>query len=151
MNANLRPPNDDAETLDLLSQALDQLEPIPPTALEQAYGAHHMAALSAEVATLIFDSSTVEQLVMRRGDENESRFLRFTNDSTTLDLSLLADGETIIGEIDPVIADQLVLEDDDDNTVVVPVDQYGRFRVSSKARTFRLRVVDHLVTQWISR
>ena len=43
MNANLRPPNDDAETLDLLSHALDHFEPIPPTALEQAHGAHHMA------------------------------------------------------------------------------------------------------------
>ena len=88
---------------------------------------------------------------MRRGGENESRFLRFTNDSATLDLSILADGETIVGEIDPVIADQLVLEDDDDNSMPVPVDQFGRFRVSSTARTFRLRVVDHLVTQWISR
>lgn len=151
MNANLRPPNDDMETLELLSQALEQFEPIPPTTLEQAYGAHHMAALSAEVATLIFDSSNAAQPVMRRGGENESRFLRFTNDNTTLDLSLLADGETIVGEIDPVIADQLVLEDDDDSSVIVPVDQFGRFRVSSKARTFRLRVVDHLVTQWISR
>ena len=151
MNPNLRPPNDDVETIELLSHGLERLEPLPTSALEQAYGAHHMAALSAEVATLIFDSLETKQPVMRRGGENESRFLRFTNDSTTIDLSLMADGSTIIGEIDPVIADQLVLEDDDDNAVAVPVDQYGRFRVSSNARTFRLRIVDHLVTQWISR
>lgn len=151
MNANLRPPNDDEETLDLLAKGLAQLEPLPATALEQAYGAHHMAALSAEVATLTFDSSDTKRPVLRRGRENESRFLRFTNDSSTLDLSLLADGETIVGEIDPVIAGELVLEDEDDRIVAVPVDQYGRFRVSSKARTFRLRVIDHLVTQWISR
>lgn len=142
---------DDLEVLELVAEGIDQLEPIPVGAMEQAYGARFMGAMEAELAELVFDSLAIEQPAMRRGNENESRFLSFTNDNVTLDLSLLGDGRTIIGEIDPAIATEVVVEGDDGDSTTVAIDKFGRFKVAFDSQSFRLRVVNHLVTQWISR
>jgi hypothetical protein len=110
-----------------------------------------MAAVEAEVAELVFDSLTMPTVPMRRGAEGESRFLSFTNDHLTVDLVLLGDRRTIVGQVDPAIADRVCLELSDDRSVDTDVDQFGRFRTVCDAPSFRLRVPGHLVTQWVSR
>jgi hypothetical protein len=142
---------DDHQLLKLVAAVLHRHEPVPPDAMQQAFAARLMAAVEAEVAELVFDSLTMQAAPMRRGAEGESRYLSFTNDHLTLDLVLMADGRTVVGQIEPVLADRVRLELSDDTVVDAAVDQFGRFRTMGGACSFRLRVPGHLVTQWISR
>ena len=141
----------DRELLQLISVALEQAEPVPPAALDQALAARLMSAVEAEVAELVFDSLTMPTAPMRRGAEGESRFLSFTNDHLTVDLVLMADRRTIVGQLDPAIADEVRLELSHGVMVDTAVDRFGRFRTTCDAASFRLRVPGHLVTPWISR
>lgn len=140
-----------SDLLALLAKALNCLEPVPTNAREQAYSARHMSAIDASLALLVFDSHLSSQPIMRRGQESEARFLSFTNENLRLELSLLADGRTIVGDIDPAVAREVEVEEEDGHSVTAVADEYGRFRVTSEAVSFRLRVTGHLVTQWIRR
>ncbi len=141
----------DAEVLALLAAALERTEAIPAHALELAYSARFMPSMEAVLADLVYDSYATAQPVMRRGTENEARFLSFTNENVTLDISLLADGHTIVGEIDPAVSRELVFEGIEGLSLPVLIDEFGRFRLTSQENSFRLRVTGHLVTQWITR
>lgn len=138
------------DVLRLLGDGLDQVEPIPAHLLELAYNARDMAAVEAELAELVFDSLAAAQ-PMRSGQEMEARFLSFANENITVDLSLLADGRTIVGEISPATAGEVLLEVAGEPPLPVAVDEIGRFIAVSDHVTFRLRVAGLLVTQWITR
>ena len=143
-----------SEHLDLLvalDAALDKAQPLPPRLLEVAYGARLMSEMEAELAELVFDSLTAERPAMRNEVEAESRFLSFANDNLTVDLSLLADGHSVVGEIDPVVAVKLMVETPDGPPVAVPIDEHGRFTLTLDAPSFRLRIPGHLVTPQITR
>jgi hypothetical protein len=142
---------DDLELLDLIRRGFDRLEPEPAHLKEMAYGARFMDKLDAELAELIFDSLTTPGPAVRRGGEHEARLLSFSNDHLTLDVSLAADKRTILGEIDPAIASEVVLEPRDGPPIEVDIDEFGRFRVLSDAPSFRIRVTGRLVTPWIDR
>jgi hypothetical protein len=148
---DLRGRTDDVELLDLMRRGFHRLEPEPAHLKELAYGARFMDKLEAELAELIFDSFTAPGPAVRRGGESEARLLSFSNDHLTLDVSLAADKRTILGEIDPAIATELVLEPRDGSPVEVTIDEFGRFFVLSDAPSFRIRVTGHLVTPWIDR
>jgi hypothetical protein len=142
----------DQQTLDLLAEALDSAERVPAHLLDVAYSARLMAAVDAELARLVFDSrADAGAALLRRGAENQARLLSFSNDHVTLDVSLSADGQTILGEIFPVFATEVMLETRDGDTLSETIDEFGRFRVSSDATSFRLRVTGSLVTPWIDR
>jgi hypothetical protein len=155
MTTNPTPHGDDlGEHLELLASigaALDQIEPLPPHLVEVAYGARLMSEMEAELAELVFDSHSTEQPAMRNEAEVESRFLSFANDNLTVDLSLLPDNRTVVGEIDPVVASELVVEGPHATSVAVPIDEFGRFTITLDASSFKLRVAGYLVTPRITR
>jgi hypothetical protein len=142
---------DNLELLDLIRRGFERLESEPAHLKELAYGARFMDKIEAELAELIFDSLAAPSPAVRRGGEHEARLLAFSNDHLTLDVSLAADKRTILGEIDPAIASELVLEPRHGPPVEVDIDEFGRFRVLSDAPSFRIRVTGHLVTPWIDR
>ena len=142
---------EDQDLLDALFLALQTAEALPESAAQSAYAAHLMGDVEADLARLIYDSAA-EQVAVRRSDgDHASRFLSFANEYLTLDLSLLADGQGLVGEIDPPMADQVIIEGRDGTKSTVPVDNFGRFRAHCESPSFRIVIDGLLFTQWITR
>ena len=99
---NLSP--DDLDLLAQLAIGLDAAEATPAHLKKAAYAARFMSNVDAELAALVFDSLNDAGPAMRRGSENQTRLLSFSNEFLTLDASLAADGCTIVGEIYPAVA-----------------------------------------------
>lgn len=157
MNQTPRPLDDDA-LLDRLADLLDRDEPVPDDAVEAAYAAFDFAFPDDELAALVYDSLVADGAVTMRGiemtQEAETRLLTFANDRLTLDVELLGDGYTIVGQMTPVDVSHSAfrLENENGKTVGVHADHLGRFRISLiGGGAFRFRVPGLLVTPWISR
>jgi hypothetical protein len=142
----------DRELLQQLALVLDTIEPVPDHLKEIAYSARFVANVDADLADLVYDSrADAGMAVLRRGSENQARLLSFSNDQVTLEVSLSADGRTILGEIYPPVATEATLESRDSVTISTVIDEFGRFRVVSESTSFRVRVTGHLLTPWIDR
>ena len=145
----VEPPDDD--TLEsLVADGLGAVEAVPPDALAAAYGAVGLATVEAELAALVYDSRAPD-LVLTRSEEAQARIVTFANDHLALDLELLADGRTIVGELQPAEPAVVELETVGHGGVAVTADAFGRFRFVSDATSLRIRVVGRLVTPWITR
>ncbi|MEZ5216583.1 MAG: hypothetical protein R2715_08330 [Ilumatobacteraceae bacterium] len=140
----------DEELIAQLDGALAAYEPLPDAALQTAYAAFAMGGLDDLLAELIYDSLAPAGAVLVRGAETEARLLTFRNDSLTVDLTLAADGETVLGEVLPAGPALVTIETRDGTTTEVEIDDFGRFR-GAGAGVIRLRVPGLLVTPWISR
>ena len=143
-------PPDDAALEQLVAGGLAAVEPVPAAALSAAYGAIGLVTVDAELAALVYDSLGPE-LVLTRSDEAQARIVTFANDHLTVDLELLADGRTIVGELQPAEAATVELETVGQERVSVAADEFGRFRLVSDATSLRIRVIGRLVTPWITR
>ncbi len=143
------PPDDNALEA-ALAAGLEVVEPAPAAALVAAYGAVGLVTVEAELAALVYDSQAPE-LVLTRSEEAQARIVTFANDHLTIDLELLADGRTIVGELQPAEAAELELETVGHGRLAATADEFGRFRLASDAISFRIRVVGRLVTPWITR
>jgi hypothetical protein len=143
-------PPDDAALEQLVAGGLAAVEPVPAAALGAAYGAIGLVTVDAELAALVYDSLGPE-LVLTRSDEAQARIVTFANDHLTVDLELLADGRTIVGELQPAEAATVELETVGQERVSVAADEFGRFRLVSDATSLRIRVIGRLVTPWITR
>jgi hypothetical protein len=142
---------DDATALEgLVAAGLDVVEAVPASAREAAYGAVGLVTVEAELAALVYDSQGAE-LALTRSEEAQARIVTFANDHLTVDLELLADGRTIVGELQPAEAATVELETVGQGRVTTVADEYGRFRLTSDATSLRIRVVGRLVTPWITR
>lgn len=150
MNNRMSGASDDELSV-MLADMFDACEPIPEAALQAAYSAIDMDLLSEELAALVFDSASAGELAAMRGPEAEARLLSFVNDHVTIDLELLAGGPTIVGQLSPPTDAELLVEVESGDTVTVPVDEFGRFRVAPPAGPVRLRLVGLVVTPWITR
>lgn len=139
------------DLLRTLAKGLSHIEPLSDRALQAAYGAHLMSDIDAGLAELVYDSAVAEPVAIRRSDAHAPRFLSFTNEYLTLDLTLPADQESLIGEIDPPLAAELAVEGRDGEIVTTAIDQFGRFRATLPAPSFRLVIDGYLITQWITR
>jgi hypothetical protein len=115
-----------------------------------AYGASDLVTVEAELAALVYDSRAPE-LVLTRSEEAQARLVAFANEHLTIDLELLADGRTIVGELQPAQVADIELETVGQGRVAVTADEFGRFRLVSDATSLRIRVVGRLVTPWITR
>ena len=145
----LDPANDDVLER-LLGRGLDGVERVPATALDAAYGAIGLVTVDAELAGLVYDSRQPE-LVLTRNEEAGARIVTVANDHLTIDLELLGDGRTIVGELQPAEPAQVEVETVGHDRVTVTADEFGRFRVVADGTSFRIRVVGRLVTPWITR
>jgi hypothetical protein len=143
-------PPGDAAVEQVVAAGLAAVEPVPAAALAAAYGAVGLATVEAELAALVYDSHGPE-LALTRGGEAQARIVTFANDHLTVDLELLADGRTIVGELQPAEAATIELESLGQAKVSVAADEFGRFRLVSDATSLRIRVVGRLVTPWITR
>jgi hypothetical protein len=141
----------DAALERLLAEMFERFEPLPAEARALAYDASQMAALDRELAELVYDSRHTADLTLMRGSEGQTRLLSFANDHLTLDVSLLPDGVSLIGEIVPVDTAELELETTNGSRTTVPVDEFGRFRATAGPGPIRMRVVGRLLTPWITR
>jgi hypothetical protein len=144
----LQPPDDNALE-GLVARGLGAAEPVPAAALTAAYGAVGLATVDAELAGLVYDSRQPEA-ALTRAEEAGARIVTVANDHLTIDLELLADGRTIVGELQPAEA-EIELETVGRDRVTVAADEFGRFRLVADASSFRIRVVGRLVTPWITR
>ncbi|MCP3991985.1 MAG: hypothetical protein GY724_23130 [Actinomycetia bacterium] len=135
----------------LVANMLDQIEATPRQALDLAYNARQLTALNEELATLIFDSGREGDPVLTRGSEGQTRLMSFANDHLSLELTLLPDGVTLVGELAPVDTRELDIETDGGDTVTIEIDEFGRFRATTAPGPIRLRVPGRLVTPWITR
>lgn len=142
-------PHDDDALERLLSRGLTAVEAVPAAALDAAYGAIGLVTVDAELAGLVYDSRQPE--VALRSEEAEARIVTVANDHLTIDLELLGDGRTIVGELQPAEPAVIELETVGQDRVTVSADEFGRFRVVADATSFRIRVVGRLVTPWITR
>lgn len=136
---------------ELLRTTLDLAEPIPEAALSAAYAAIEMRSVSEELANLVFDSLIEAEPVLMRGEEGDTRFATFANEHLTLDLELLGDGLSILGELRPAAGESIECETFNGATQQVVSDQFGRFRLTAVSGPVRLRVLGKLVTPWITR
>jgi len=143
-------PPDDAALEQLVGGALSAVEPVSPAALAAAYGAVGLVTVEAELAALVYDSLR-PQLALTRSEEAQALIVTFANDHLTVDLELLADGRTIVGELQPAEPATVELETVGQDRVSVAADEFGRFRFVSGATSLRIRVVGRLVTPWITR
>jgi len=134
----------------LVSDMLERVEPVPERALRAAYEARQLRSLAAELATLLYDSERDGDLLLTRTSEAEVRLLSLANDHLSVELSLLPDGETIVGELSPVDDVSEVVVETSDDDLVVGVDQFGRFR-ATVVGPVRIRVTGKLITPWITR
>ena len=141
----------DEDLIRLLGETLDFAEPVPTAAVEAAYAAVDMDLLTEELAALVFDSSSTDQLVSMRATEAETRLLSFVNDHLTVDVELHADGRTIVGQLSPPRNVILQVEADDGHVIEVDLDDFGRFRVVAPGGPIRLRATGLLITPWITR
>ena len=146
---NLLPSGPDFD--ELLRTTLGLAEPIPQAALSAAYSAIEMRSVSEELASLVFDSLVEAEPVLMRGAEGDTRFATFANEHLTLDLELLGDGQSIVGELRPAAGESVEWESVAGVTQQVVSDQFGRFRITAAAGPVRLRVLGKLVTPWITR
>lgn len=147
---------DDEQLLRLVADVFDRIETVPDDALQVAYAAIGMASLSDELAILVFDSATADDLVLMRSSAQEHRQLMYEREGLVLDLELHDDGVTIVGLIHPGDADSsglavVEVEAQDGTLVSVPVDEHGRFRVLGPPGVVRVRIPGRLVTPWITR
>lgn len=143
-------PNSLAAVQRLVGEMLDRVEPVPRRALEAAYQARQLRNMTAELATLLYDSERDGDLVLTRSGEGEVRLLSLANDHLSVELTLLPDGETIVGELSPVDVTELVVEAGDGGSQTIDVDEFGRFRATATG-PIRLRVPGLLITPWITR
>jgi hypothetical protein len=141
----------DDETLQrMVGAVLDCVDPEPPGLRALAYQAMELRGLREGLAALEYDSALESDLVVTRSGEGPARLLSFVNEHLSLDVSLLPDGASIVGQIAPVDADELTIETGAGARITVPVDELGRFRAQPGRDTIRLRVVGRLVTPWIT-
>ena len=141
---------DDAALEQLVAGGLSAVEPVSPAALAAAYGAVGLVTVEAELAALVYDSLG-PQLALTRSEEAQARIVTFANDHLTVDLELLADGRTIVGELQPAEPATVELETVGQERVSAAADEFGRFRFVSDATSLRIWVVGRLVTPWITR
>jgi hypothetical protein len=109
-----------------------------------------LVTVEAELAAIVYDSRRPAP-ALTRSEVAQARLVTFANDHLTIDLELLADGRTIVGELQPAEVATVELETVGQGRVAAAADEFGRFRLVSDAPSFRIRVVDRLVTPWITR
>jgi hypothetical protein len=90
---------DDDRLLELLSQALEQQNPLTERAREGAYAALTWRTVDAELAALSYDSA-MELSTGARSDE-VARQLTFATDSLEIEIMVAAEGPRLVGQLVP--------------------------------------------------
>ena len=120
-------PRGDDALLGKLRQAVAQHDPVPDGVMTAARAAFSMAALDAELATLVYDSSFGDEdtraLVRSTGG---SRELTFEAPSLTVEVELHAEQRRLLGQLVPP-GPAVVEVRSPEHSLTVSADHLGRF------------------------
>lgn len=147
----MRDTTDDA-LLRLVADALDHTHPVPEDAVEAARAAFGLGSVEADVARLVYDSLRDEPKVLLRAGDERHRALSFEAGSTVVELEVLDDRRTVIGQIEPPQAMDVVIESPAERSTV-RTDELGRFRAAVPSGPFRICLTatnPSTVTPWIT-
>jgi hypothetical protein len=143
----------DEDLLNLLSEVLDTLDPVPAPALEVAIAAADICQAEHELAALVDDSTDREALVIFR-DEADSMVLTFRAARLTVEIEIDTERRAV-GLISP--PQSTIIEMETASAQAIPVDgtarsdELGRFRIGVGVGLCRLRIgpgPDAVVTSW---
>lgn len=149
---------DDQQLLSLLSRALRD-DDMPNDVLAVARMAPELSAVDGQLAELIYDSLADDATVMR-DSSGQGRLLSFStrsttaNPPTTLDVDLLPDGRTVIGQVSPDAAADRVIVDTTMGSHEFHLDEHGRFQCETADSFFRIRLCQgpdlvSMTTPWL--
>ena len=149
---------DDQRLLSILAKALRQDE-MPDDVLSVARMAPELSAVDGELAELVYDSLADDVTVMR-DSAGQGRSLSFTTRSTTstppttLDVDLLPDGCTVIGQVSPDAAADRAIVDTTIGSHEIHLDEHGRFHCETADSFFRIRLCQgpdlvSMTTPWL--
>ncbi|HEX3425321.1 MAG TPA: hypothetical protein VHT30_04260 [Acidimicrobiales bacterium] len=151
---------DDDVLLDLLGDALNEADPVPPDAIRMALALASLGDVDAELATLVADTLVDSDVVLFRHDVTmeplsgpSDRLVSFTTPRLSVDVDLPANSTTLVGLITPPCAVDLELETQA-GTESLRSDDLGRFTVDLPPGPCRLRIHalgGTVVTPWITR
>lgn len=149
------PQTGDEELLAALGAALDATEPVPSDAAAVAVGAFDFGRLDAELADLVFDSLVEEPAVaLRHAGLEEVRSLGFIAAGLRVDVELVDEDESLLGQLEPAAAAEVELETGRGGTTTTRTDDLGRFRFEAARGSLRLRVTTDdgvvVTTPWIT-
>ncbi len=145
-------PLDDDTLLQLLREAFDQADPVPPDAVAAARHADP-GGLDDELAELVFDSLLDDQQITLRDESDDVRSLTFTLGDRTIEVDLT--GDDLVGRVTPSATTTVeVLQPTVRHSV--ETDELGRFRAPVAAGPLRLRVgieggAARATTPWVIR
>ncbi len=148
----------DQRLLSLLSRALRD-EEMPEDVLAVARMAPELSAVDGELAVLVYDSLADDATVMR-DSTGQGRSLSFSTRSTsttpptTLDVDLLPDGRTVIGQVSPDAAADRAIVDTTIGSHEIHLDEHGRFHCKTTDSFFRIRLCQgsdlvSMTTPWL--
>jgi hypothetical protein len=151
---------DDDVLLALLSESLDQVDPVPQEAVTAALAMAQLADADAELAKLVGDSLADHDVVLFRHDitreplgEVADRLVTFATPQLTVDLDFEADGARVVGTLTPAQSVDVAMETRQ-GSASARSDQLGRFQLAIGPGPCRLRIHAHggtIVTPWITR
>lgn len=139
----------DAPLLARLSDAFDELEPVPPHLTEAARSAFAWRRADAALAELLFDSAT-DELVGIRGTASDRRSFRFGHGDYVIRVHLTQ--ATMIVMVEPPLSVECRVTTDD-GVDVLRTDEYGELAVAAPELPARIEVDlpgGAVVTPWIT-
>ncbi|MDQ1429136.1 MAG: hypothetical protein QOK39_2612 [Acidimicrobiaceae bacterium] len=152
--------NNDEVLLSLLSEAIDEADPVPSAAAAAAKAVARLQDIDAELAIFVADSRLDEEallfrhdLTMARSGQQSDRIVSFATPQIGIDLEVQGDGRTIVGVITPPLSAPVDLETTSGSATTTS-DDLGRFHLASGPGPCRLRIHVHdgaVITPWITR
>lgn len=150
--------HNDEDLLTLLSEVLDEADPVPDAAMVAAKAIAGLGGVDAELAALVADTMLDDEVVLMRHDltmerEQSDRMVSFTTPRISVDMEFQGDGQTVLGAITPAMSVEVNLETTT-GTESSRSDDLGRFRLASGSGPCRLRIHaadGSIVTPWIMR
>ena len=142
---------DDEHLMALLSQAMSGDEPVPPEVLAAGYASFTWATIDGELAELTYDSSIEEP--SRSGVRSQQAGLRaMTFASSSLTIEIEVTSTSLMGQLVPAHAREVLLSFHDGAGRAVVVDELGAFTIDPHPEgRFRLQVAGEpqVTTDWI--
>jgi hypothetical protein len=144
---------DDEHLMALLSEALTGDEPVPPAVLAAGYASFTWRTIDGELAALTYDSRIEEP--SRSGVRSQQAGLRaMTFASSSLTIEIEVTSTSLMGQLVPAHAGEVLLSLYDGTGRRVPVDELGAFTIDPLPEDrFRLQVAGEpkVTTEWIVR
>ena len=142
---------DDEHLMRLLNEAMTGEEPVPPEVLAAGYASFTWSTIDGELAALSYDSRFEEpSLSGMRSQQAGLRAMTFASTSLTIEIEVTS--TSLMGQVVPAHASEVLLSFQDGTGLPVPVDELGAFTIDPIPEgRFRLQVAGGppVTTDWI--